>query len=334
MRNKFKLKKKLISIALALALATQPLTTLPMNVFAGTGENGMLTAPLKADLKELNYGQQIKSKYIVQKSVDFSDKKVLSARIVQAPGIVYAKEKIGNSMRDVYIIADINEILRSAAAYAAYAAGAAAYAAGAAQNAANIAHYAAKSGEFFDAYVGYGASYAAAYAAASADADAADADAINAFNAAYAAAEGKRNSTIESAPFSNSAASWVANAATANAWANSYNNSVGGVIDKLKEAYAEDKTEVQKKWLVAAYGMAKVAAHIVAQRLSGKGLDLEAKLKVVYACYRVAEAVWFELGNNQDNVKTCQDRADALQKVIDSVYSDPVGDIAEQAAEA
>ena len=43
MYNKFKVKKKVISIALALALATQPLTTLPMNVFAGTGKNGVYT---------------------------------------------------------------------------------------------------------------------------------------------------------------------------------------------------------------------------------------------------------------------------------------------------
>ena len=43
MYNKFKVKKKVISIALALALAAQPLATLPMNVFAGTGKNGVYT---------------------------------------------------------------------------------------------------------------------------------------------------------------------------------------------------------------------------------------------------------------------------------------------------
>ena len=45
MRNKFKLKKKLISIALALALAAQPLASFPMNVFAGTDKNKLIMAP-------------------------------------------------------------------------------------------------------------------------------------------------------------------------------------------------------------------------------------------------------------------------------------------------
>ena len=45
MHNKFKVKKKLISIALTLVLAAQPLVTLPMNVFAGTGKNGVIKAP-------------------------------------------------------------------------------------------------------------------------------------------------------------------------------------------------------------------------------------------------------------------------------------------------
>ena len=45
MSNKFKVKKKLVSIALALALAAQPLASLPMNVFAGTGKNGVIKAP-------------------------------------------------------------------------------------------------------------------------------------------------------------------------------------------------------------------------------------------------------------------------------------------------
>ncbi len=74
MRNKFKLKKKLASIALALVLAAQPLASLPMNVFAGTGKTGVITAPLKADFKELNKGQIVSSKYIVSKSVAFGSR--------------------------------------------------------------------------------------------------------------------------------------------------------------------------------------------------------------------------------------------------------------------
>ena len=45
MSNKFKLKKKLVSIALALVLAAQPLASLPMNVFAGTDKNNLIMAP-------------------------------------------------------------------------------------------------------------------------------------------------------------------------------------------------------------------------------------------------------------------------------------------------
>ncbi len=56
MYNKFKVKKKVISIALALALAAQPLASFPMNVFAGTGKKGVMTAP------ELVKSVQIKNK--------------------------------------------------------------------------------------------------------------------------------------------------------------------------------------------------------------------------------------------------------------------------------
>ena len=45
MFSKFKLKKKLVSIALALVLAAQPLATLPMNVLAGTDKNKIIMAP-------------------------------------------------------------------------------------------------------------------------------------------------------------------------------------------------------------------------------------------------------------------------------------------------
>ena len=45
MFSKFKVKKKLVSIALALVLAAQPLATLPMNVFAGTDKNNLMMAP-------------------------------------------------------------------------------------------------------------------------------------------------------------------------------------------------------------------------------------------------------------------------------------------------
>ena len=45
MHNKFKIIKKIISIALALVMASSSIASLPMNVFAGTGKNGVTTAP-------------------------------------------------------------------------------------------------------------------------------------------------------------------------------------------------------------------------------------------------------------------------------------------------
>ena len=56
MYNKFKVKKKVISIALALALAAQPLCSFSMNAFAGTGKTGVMKAP------ELVKSVQIKNK--------------------------------------------------------------------------------------------------------------------------------------------------------------------------------------------------------------------------------------------------------------------------------
>ena len=245
MRNKFKLKKKLVSIALALALAAQPLASLPMNVFAGTGKTGVMMAPLKADFKELNKGQSVSSKYIVSKSVAFGEGAVLNGRIVQGPGIVYAQEIVGNSMRDVYIIADIKGML-------------------------NAARAAAKVAAVF-----------AANAAARA--------AVNAANAANAANNPTANAANVAAVFANNAA---ANAA-----------------DNVR----------------AAWNVAKNACDLAKTALE-KGIDLESKLKTAYMAYRVAEAVWIQLGNNPTNLDACKERADALQKVIDRLYSDKVGD--------
>ena len=293
MRNKFKLKKKLVSIALALVLAAQPLASLPMNVFAGTGKNGMLTAPLKADLKELNYGQQVTSKYIVQKSVDFSDKKVLSARIVQGPGIVYAKEKVGNLMRDVYIIVDINGMLQVA------------------RGAANAAYKVAK------------AAYKAAKAAGKATNKAAKAT----YKAAKAAAKAAPKAAAKAA------AKAAQNADDAyNAWAGVYKTKVDGVVSDIVEKYkaATDEEQLKKDWLGAAYAAVKAAKKMS----DGNGLDLEAKLKIAYMAYRIAEAVWIQLDNNPTQLEKCKKNADALQEVIDRMYSDKVGDIAEQAVKA
>ena len=250
MRNKFKLKKKLASIALALVLAAQPLASLPMNVFAGTGKTGVITAPLKADFKELNKGQIVSSKYIVSKSVAFGEGAVLNGRSVQGPGIVYAQEIVGNSMRDVYIIADIKGMLNAA----------------------------------------YAAAYAAADAASAASADDAVIAATSADDAVNAVATSAATSAVNA----------VATAAT----------------------YAYNASDGQAK---TAWNVAEKACKSAKKALE-KGIDLESKLKTAYMAYRVAEAVWIQLGNNPTNLDACKERADALQKVIDRLYSDKVGD--------
>ena len=66
----------------------------------------------------------------------------------------------------------------------------------------------------------------------------------------------------------------------------------------------------------------------------GKGLDLEAKLKIAYMAYRIAQFTW--LYNTTDSDKDakageCKIMADVLQGVIDRLYSDKVGDIEAQA---
>ena len=306
MSNKFKLKKKLVSIALALALAAQPLASFPMNVFAGTGKNGVMEAPLKADVKELEINHKVGTKYIVSKSVAFSDKNVLNGREIQEPGIVYAQEKIGSSTRDVYIIADINGILRAANTAAAYAADAAKAAAAFAAYAADAAAaYAAASSADAAASAASSAAYAAAYAADAADADAA---------AAYAAADAYDDDAYD-------------------AWADSYGTAVDGVVSAIVADYKAATVDEQPKkdWLGAAYAAVKAAKKMS----DGKGLDLEAKLKIAYMAYRIAQFTWLYNTKDEDKdakASDCKGKADALQQMIDKVYADKVGDIEEQAA--
>ena len=117
MSNKFKVKKKLASIALALSLAVQPLSSFPMNVFAGTGKNGVMTAPRNYDVIEVAVGAFIGSKYTVNFSkpaTAFKDGEnasvlCMDGKIVQNPGIVYATG--GKVATNTIIIADIRGML-------------------------------------------------------------------------------------------------------------------------------------------------------------------------------------------------------------------------------
>ena len=311
MSNKFKLKKKLVSIALALALAAQPLASFPMNVFAGTGKNGVMKAPtipysfdldtiieLAADANVAAHAKNIQPQgatvgHEVESQTVFGDGDTVldTAGNVINPGIAKIKVKVGDVSKDTYIIADINGILT-----AAYAANGTVYATVAVANA-DVA------------------AAAAAHAAAAADADAA---AIAADKAAHDA---------------DKAAHAVVYAAAYDAWADSYGTAVDGVVRAIVVDYKAATADEQKKkdWLGAVYAAVKAAKKMS----DGKGLDLEAKLKIAYMAYRIAQFTWLYNTKDEDKdakASDCKGKADALQQMIDKVYADKVGDIEEQAA--
>ena len=311
MSNKFKLKKKLVSIALALALAAQPLASFPMNVFAGTGKNGVMKAPtipysfdldtiieLAADANVAAHAKNIQPQgatvgHEVESQTVFGDGDTVldTAGNVINPGIAKIKVKVGDVSKDTYIIADINGILT-----AAYAANGTVYATVAVANA-DVA------------------AAAAAHAAAAADADAA---AIAADKAAHDA---------------DKAAHAVVYAAAYDAWADSYGTAVDGVVSAIVADYKAATVDEQPKkdWLGAAYAAVKAAKKMS----DGKGLDLEAKLKIAYMAYRIAQFTWLYNTKDEDKdakASDCKGKADALQQMIDKVYADKVGDIEEQAA--
>ncbi len=315
MSNKFKLKKKLVSIALALALGVQPLASFPMNVFAGTGKNGVQEAPtvaysfdidniieLAADAKfdvaahaKNITPQDATVNYTVESQTVFSnnanDAVLDNDGKVIKPGIAKVKVEIGSVSKETYVIADINGILT-----AAYAANGTVYATVAVANA-DVA------------------AAAAAHAAAAADADAA---AIAADKAAHDA---------------DKAAHAVVYAAAYDAWADSYGTAVDGVVSAIVADYKAATVDEQPKkdWLGAAYAAVKAAKKMS----DGKGLDLEAKLKIAYMAYRIAQFTWLYNTKDEDKdakASDCKGKADALQQMIDKVYADKVGDIEEQAA--
>ena len=267
MFSKFKVKKKLVSIALALALAAQPLASFPMNVFAGTGKNGVMVAPTitysfdldniielaantkfdaAAHAKNIT-PQDATVNYTVESQTVFSnnanDAVLDNDGKVIKPGIAKVKVEIGSVSKETYIIADINGILTAA------------------KVAVNDAAFAAALADAVDALAAAdAAAKAAAYAAVDAAADA----------AAYAA---DAYAAVEAADY----------------------------VNVAKTACEAAKTALEK------------------------GLDLESKLKTAYMAYRVAEAVWTQLGDDYaTNLETCQKNANALKEVINACYSDKV----------
>ena len=139
MYNKFKVKKKIISIALALAMTASSVANLPMNAFAGTvyagkRKNAATTAPhvvYDFDIKnviELRPGQTFNVNYYVRNiqpqgaSVSYTvgsqtafvdGKNVFDADgKVQNPGLAKAKVTVGNVSKEAYVVAaDMNKIL-------------------------------------------------------------------------------------------------------------------------------------------------------------------------------------------------------------------------------
>ena len=138
MSNKFKVKKKLVAIVLALALAVQPLCAFPMNVFAGTGKNGVIKAPTVAanfelaKIIELESGAKFDvNKYVtiikpqgatvsynVESQTVFSGSGNLldDSGQVQNPGIAKVKVTVNGVSKKTYIVADIEGILGASSA--------------------------------------------------------------------------------------------------------------------------------------------------------------------------------------------------------------------------
>ena len=237
------------------------------------------------------------------------------------PGIAKVKVTVGKSTKEAYIIADINGILNAVFADAAY-------------SAAYSAAYDA------DAYAGRVSANAAAIAAA-ANAATAVANAYDAYAAAvfassaYAVANASRAAkaanAVKVAASANSSA--ISDAESYDSWCGVYKTKVDGVVSEIVSNYktATAGEQSKKDWLNAAYAAVKVT-----KKLSdGKVVDLEVKLKITHMACRIAQFVWLHnttSGDKDANANACKIKGGVLQEVIDSVYSDKVGDIEEQAA--
>ncbi len=117
MYNKFKIIKKIISIALALIMAASPVATFPMQVFAGTGSNGVIKAPtikLNPALLKMQIGSKIdSSKYEVKDSVAFSvggnGKVVSEDGTVSSAGIICVTDK--ETGVEKYVVSDAPSVI-------------------------------------------------------------------------------------------------------------------------------------------------------------------------------------------------------------------------------
>ena len=349
MYNKFKVKKKIIYIALALVMTASSVASLPMNVFAGNvypgkQKNAATTASPHVvydfDIKnviELDSGQTFNLndhvtnirpqgaafEYVIEYL--FANTEIFDIdRKVINPGIAKFKVDVGNVSKEAYIVADINGIL----AYAADAANTATEVAYNFSNAAKVVH---------DVYSAYNVSNATEVAAKAVYVYAAH-NVSNAVKAAYDAAEAAYDAV--KAAYDAAEAAKVAKAAKAAKVAKAAKAAKAAKVAKAaKDAKTAAKTAKTAAIVAyyAAHDAAKAACNVASQTawnvaknaceeaktaLDG-GLNLEAQLKIAYMAYRVAEAVLTPL-KDQDNKSIfctkCKEREDALQEVINACY--------------
>ena len=112
-----KIKRKLVSLMLAASFVGSPLATFPMQVFAGTGSNGVMKAPtikLNPALLKMQIGSKIDSaKYEVKDSVAFSvggnGKVVSEDGTVSSAGIICVTDK--KTGVEKYVVSDAPSVI-------------------------------------------------------------------------------------------------------------------------------------------------------------------------------------------------------------------------------
>ena len=362
MYNKFKVKKKIISIALALIMTASSVASLPMNAFAGTvyagkRKNAATTASpyvvydfdienvIRLDSGrtfDVNYRvenvrpQGATVSYTVESQTAFVDgKNVFDADgKVQNPGLAKVKVTVGNVSKEAYIVAgDVNEILSYA-------------------NDARLDAFYSLWGGLWDGYDSSWGRYDSSrenynypdnirsitpvdpnYGCYRCDGYYASNDCAHAVAYAVARANGSRKRGMEDEDYYGTYS--AAKAAYRSAWIRSYKSNVDDIVRKIVADYRKARLDEpeKKNWLYAAYAAAKAAKEMT-DKYKGVHPDLETKLKLAHMSYRIAQLDWLynEKEGTSVQANACGVKADALQEMIDKVYANKVGDIEDQVA--
>ena len=366
MYNKFKVKKKIISIALALAMTASSVANLPMNVFAGTVYPGKRkSAATKAphvvydfDIKNVielrpgemfNVNEHVKNirpqgatvSYTVESQTVFAagdDQwlEVISDKgQVRKPGIARVRVEVGDVYKYTYIVAGSESIEESMISTFP-------------GSESRISTFPGADGILRDSFcVASDACFPLL------DAPPAPAPALYAArNVVKAAVKeefrpwslycphlpsfalGYARTVVEKAV---DAAADVTVGDDARAYAIAVKSAIRKLeIDDAFNVFDAFANAVVKTSLSSAGDRrlkAVYAALKVCKKLRDiKEFDLEAKLKSAYMVYRLAESFWNHSEKPGRRAWYCQMRANALQEVIDACYSDKVGDIAERMA--